>query len=265
MIVEVEESVAAFAQAGANTDLWSYDLEQQRMARFTFDPAEDRTPVWTPDGARVVFSSTRDGDVLNLFVKAADGSGRAERLTTDARLQAPLSVSADGRTLLFTHSGSLWTLPIDGQGQPEILLEGSSDATLSPDGRWLAYVSASDEPQVFVRPFPNIDDRLWPVSNGLGQSPTWGRNGRELFYQTRTSPDEPVSVMAVAYDTEPSFRPSVPIELFQGSYRFGGRSFDVREDSQAFLMVKEDPGSAQAEIIVAQDWFEELKRLVPTN
>ncbi len=266
IVIEIGESVSALAQTGDNPDIWMYDLPQETLTRFTFDPAEDRDPLWTPDGERIVFASTRDGDVQNLFWQAADGSGQVERLTESAELQRPLGFLPDGDTLLFDHLGALRTLPMSGERQAEILLQGARDATVSPDGRWLAYVSSeSGQNEVWVRPFPNVEDRQWPISNGPGMAPVWGPDGGELFYLTRTDSSTSTRMMAVAYEAAPTFRPATPVELFNGPYFFDRRSFDVSGDTGRFLMIR-DPSNAESdegELIVVLNWFEELKRLVP--
>ena len=132
-------------------------------------------------------------------------------------------------------------LVIDGDEQPEILLQTEfleSHPRVSPDGRWLAYSSdESGQREIYVRPFPNVNDGRWQVSNGFGLAPTWGPAGRELFYQTRASPDTPiVTMMRVEIDTEPTFRPGNPVALFEGPYRLGMgtamHAFDISPDGR---------------------------------
>ena len=157
---------------------------------------------------------------------------------------------------------------MNGDGQAEAPLRSGSAGTISPDGLWLAYESSeSGQSEVYVSPFPGVEEGLWPVSNGYGTSPVWGRDGHELFYQTRVGTDMAVTLMAVAYDTEPTFRPATPVALFEGPYRLGTRAFDASRDGQRFLVIKEAAGepSDQTEVIVVQNWTEELKRLIPVD
>ena len=266
IVIEVGESSTALAQTGDNPDVWIDDLQQEALTRFTFDPAGDSAPLWTPDGERIVFASSRDGDVENLVWKVADGSGQVERLTEGPERKTPWSFSPDGGTLLLLQQRDLRTLAMNGDGQAEILLQFARDATVSPDGRWLAYVSReSGQEGVWVRPFPNVDDGLWPISNGPGGSPVWGPDGDELFYLTRTDSNTPATMMAVAYEAERTFRPAPPVRLFDGPYYLSRRSFDVSGDTGRFLMIREPSGAGQAEMIVVQNWVEELKRLVPID
>ena len=187
LAVEVGVSFAALALTGDNPDIWLYDFLSETLTRFTFDEAEDRAPLWTANGERIVFGSTRDGDVQNLFWRSVDGSGQVERLTNGAKMHTPHSISPNGQELLFVQGAAgLHTLSMEGDRQAKLLLRSAGDATVSPDGRWLAYVSReSGGTEVWVRPFPNVEDGRWPISNGPGESPVWNPGGGELFYLAR--------------------------------------------------------------------------------
>ncbi len=211
-----------------NVDLVSYDLTRDTPTRFTFDPALDQFPLWTQDGRHVVFASTRDG-TFNLYRKAADGTGQVERLTTSDNAQAPIAVSPDGRTLLFAELRAqtgidIGTLSLDGDDQAVTwLLEDETDQAhthVSPDGRWIAHTSdESGRREVYVRPFPNVNDGRWQISRDGGFAPRWGPDSRELFFQSSDGPGTPVRLMVVENDTEPAFRPGVPRPLFEGPYQ----------------------------------------------
>ena len=263
-----------------NTDLIIYDLARDTPTRFTFDPGDDQYPAWTPDGDRVVFQSNRDGP-RNLYWKAADGTGQVDRLTTSESIQAPADVSPDGSTLLFVEARPLpnadvGALSLDGNHTVDWLLESDATETytdISPDGRWVAYVSnESGQEEVYVRPFPNVDDGKWQVSRDGGTALRWGPDSRELFFQYSESSGTQVSLMAVVNETEPTFDPGIPRPLFVGPYRFAfgirPTPYDVSPDGQRFLMIKEpeirEP-SDQPEIVIVQNWFEELTRLVPVD
>ena len=140
-----------------------------------------------------MFSSARE-QVLNLFWKRADGTGEVERLTTSQYAQTAYNFAPDGTTFVFVETAGersfdIGTLATDGNGEPEILLQtafGESLPHISPDGRWMAYVSdESGEREVYIRPFPNVNDGRWQVSNGFGIGPIWSQDGRELFYPKR--------------------------------------------------------------------------------
>jgi len=143
-------------------------------------------------------------------------------------------------------------------------------AEISPDGRWLAYESNnSGQPEIYVRPFPNVDSGLWQISTGGGTRPLWARNGQELFYRSPTG-----AVMSVRIERGATWTASTPTKLFEGRYFVGGglslRTYDVALDGRRFLMIKlggggSDETAAPASLIVVLNWFEELKRLVPTR
>jgi len=132
---------------------------------------------------------------------------------------------------------------------------------VSPDGRWIAYTGrGSGRDEIYVRPFPNVDEGRWQISKSGGSEPLWGPDGRELFYTTERA------IMVLPIDVDPTFRPGSPEVLFEGDYYFvgGGRHYDIAPDGKRFLMIKSAMKS-EARIIVVQNWLEELKRLVSTE
>jgi serine/threonine-protein kinase len=257
-------------------DIWIWDFARETLTRLTFDPGQDRFPLWSPDGRRIAFSSQRDKSRGNPFWQAADGTGTVERLAESDRQVFPTAFSPDGTRLLVY--GDAASNPDDDDvavvqvpGEPRLmpLLKttfGEQSAELSPDGRWLAYNSnESGRHEVYVRPFPDVDKGRWQVSTGGGSQPTWARNGRELFFRNGAA------LMAVPVQTNPSFAAGNPKVVFEGQYAApqGGRTYDVSPDGRRFLMIKEGASTGdaapQAQIILIQNWSEELKRLVPTN
>ena len=162
--------VALDINDGDNTYIWIWDLERETLTQLTFDEGVDNFPLWTPDSARVVFQSSRDGG--GLFWKAADGTGQVERLKDGAA--RPEAWAADGR-LVFEQARDIGVLTMEGERTVEMLLDAEHlefDSSLSPDGRWLAYVSDENGDRLtYVQPFPNVDDGLWNVSLGYGVHP----------------------------------------------------------------------------------------------
>ena len=92
--------------------------------------------------------------------------------------------------------------------------------------------------EVYVRPFPNVNDGTFQISREGGDLPVWGRDSQELFYLTRDGPDAPTTLMGVAIETAPTFNASIPHRMFEGPYQFSFGSFDVSSDGERFLMVK---------------------------
>ena len=154
---------------------------------------------------------------------------------------------------------------MEGEREIEWLLRSEfheSHPSLSPDGRWLAYTTdESGGREVFVRSFPNVDDGRWQVSTDGGASPVWGRDSRELYYQAGHA------LIVVSNDTEPTFSPGTPVTLFDGLFSIADfpTLFDDAPNGQRFLTIREpEEGIGQPQIILVQNWFEELTRLVPT-
>ena len=257
-----------------NVDVVIYDLVRDTATRFTVDPGTDVRPIWTPDGERVVFGSRRE-NTTNLFWKAADGTGQVEHLAPSTNPRWPSSISPDGGTLVFVERGDnrldVGGLSMDGEPVVEWLLKTESEegaAEISPDGNWLAYVSdESGQPEVYVRPFPNASDGLWKISSDGGIGPAWGPDGQELFYQSFPQDDGRVAMIGVTVDTEEGFSPGTPSMLFEGPYLgpFFTRSYDISPDGQRFLMVTAPVDDESPQIILVQNWHEELKRLVPVD
>ena len=269
-------------------DIWIWDVGRKTLRRFTIDPAEERYSAWTPDGKRIAFGSHRGGEA-GTWWQAADGTGTPERLAgfpfnRYGNLQ-PTTISPDGSRLVATATGrppNLWVLTLNGDPQPTPLLQtGSSprdlgrtaterNAEISPDGHWIAYQSLeAGQFDVYVRPFPDVTGGKWPVSTNGGSQPLWARSGKELFFI-----DPSGALTGVRVEGQSSFTIGTPAKILDSSYvwsvpMYAGRMYDISPDGQRFLMLKQsslpDRTSAPRSITVVQNWFEELKRLVPRH
>jgi len=265
-------------------DIWILDLKRETMTKLTTNPAADAWPIWTPDGAHLVFTSVRDGFGPNLFWQRSDFTGLAERLTTSTNSQNPHSFSPDGNTLIVQEvvtgtRNDLHLLATDTllEGKPSLgkmetrpLLhsaDAESAGEISPDGKWLAYYgNGSGTNEVFVRAFPSVDSGgVWQISTAGGTRPAWSRNGRELFYL-----DSNGAMTVVPVQTSPTFSPGKPKKLFDANWWTAqtGRTYDVSVDGQRFLAIK-DPTAAQGSALstfnVVLNWTEELKQKIPNK
>jgi WD40-like Beta Propeller Repeat len=111
---------------------------------------------------------------------------------------------------------------------------------ISPDGRYIAYQSnESGRDEIYVRPFPRVNDGRWQVSTGGGTRPAWARSGRELFYVDLANTLTAVSVQT----SEATFATGTPVKLFETAYAgslSSPREYDVAPNGQRFLMLKEN-------------------------
>jgi eukaryotic-like serine/threonine-protein kinase len=270
-------------------DIWIWDLAREVLTRLTIGPATEQYAIWTPDGRDVIFSSSKlsnPGPNLprTLFRRRSDGTGTIEQLTQGSIAQFPSTVTPDGNALIFRELTSpptlgtppgwdLVLLPLGAEHRARRLLQtpfNELNAEVSPDGHWLAYQSnESGREEVYVRPFPNVDAGKWQVSTSGGTQPLWARNGRELFYVSTNT------LMRVPLTSSSIFQAGTPSKLFGAAYLLtlppgegAGRMYDASRDGQRFLVMKdsnESEAEPSARIILVQNWFEELKRLVPTK
>ena len=264
--------IAVTVSAPENIDVVVYELQRGTSTRLTFDPAPDAMPLWSPDSQRVLFASPRNGE-FSIYSKAADGTGEVEQVTTTDYPLVPVSWSADGQSLVVQEApdGSninLAMVSLGAENARQGLVETEfieMRGEVSPDGRWMAYSSdASGRSEVYVRPFPNVDDGRWQISREGGILPVWAADGQELFFRGATQPDMKV----VSVETEPTFRPGNPEVLFAAPYRSrpAFRAWDVAADGR-FLMVRDGAAgeTTTAHMVVVQNWFEELLERVPIN
>lgn len=248
--------------------MWIYDIARATPTRLT---DEGRPPyvAWTPDGTRLLLSR-HAASTLDIFWMPADGSSLIEPLLSGGNDKWAGSMYPDGSKLAFVqdHAGKkdIFLLDLRSRRAEPILNSRFMEVfpEFSPDGRWLAYCSdESGRREVYVRPFPGPGGR-WQVSQEGGGESVWARDGRQLFYRSRDQ------VWVVDVRTDAGFSASKPRLLFENPEYFSGhpiRTFDVSPDGQRFLMVQgeEEKPRPVTELILIQNWFEEVKRLAPAK
>jgi Tol biopolymer transport system component len=253
-------------QGGA--DLWIVDLTSGVRTRFTFDPATDSQPTWSPDGRFIAWMSNRGGK-WGLYRKAADGSGDDELLATQDGLSNLTDWTHNG-FLIFTLGGNLHALPVtadaSGNRTPVPLIESTGrerGAYVSPDNRWIAYISnETGRDEIYVRPFSlgGKASGKYQVSNGTRGMARWRGDSKELMFVS--SEGEVVSVDVAA---GPAFQAGAPKKLFQMPLELlsnlnPGTLADSTRDAQRFLFVMPVQESAQRELSVVLNWRSGLKK-----
>jgi serine/threonine-protein kinase len=233
-------------------------------------PRSFMSPVWTPDGSRVVFGSNHGG-TWDVYSKSASGTGNLEVVSQISADEYPSSVMRDGTVVLEqnhqTTFKDIWLLPPQGEPQPwRVTPAVEGMARVSLDDRLMAFISnVSGRFEVYLQPVDRSSEAV-PVSTNGGTGPVWSRAGDELYFRqgrllmtskVTARPQLEVSEPAVVFDAGWELGQQVALSYYQVNY-------DVMPDGR-LLMVKHEPEAIPSRINVIFDWFEELNRLVPLN
>ena len=250
---------------GVNAGLWILDAAGN-ATQFTSTPNHEGSPVWSPDGSKIAFFSIVEG-VSDIYVKPANGEGRAELFYKSALPKYPTDWSRDGRYILFgvrtlNTQSDVWAITtVDRKAAPILdTIYSEGYATLSPDGKWLAFQSdQSGHTEVYVQPFEGAtsgNKRRWQVSSGGGGLPHWRADGAEMFYITSGGRMMALAVHPVAGEFQ--FEPAHM--LFQTRpIPDTWNLYDVSPDGQRFLFNLPLEWSSAAPITVVTNWTEKLK------
>ena len=246
-------------------DIWLLDVPRGAESRFTFNPWLDMSPVWSPDGARVVFSSSRKVR-FQAFQRAAAGGAEESPLFTSEDSVYPDDWSPDGQFIVYStnppgRNADLKLLHVSDLRSTTLLASPFSEyqGRISPDGRWLAYTSdETGRPEIYLRPFPAGTSSV-VISIGGGSEASWRRDGKELFY---LAPDGGLmSVGLTASDVVTAGRPS---ELFRthvpGDRHRNGTSYAATADGRRFLVATAVGDPPQAAVTVILNWVKAVQR-----
>ena len=249
-----------------NVDVWLVDLRSGASTRFTFDPAYDSNPEWSPDGKRVIFASNRGGAV-GLYEKSTEGAGTETVLLQPTPAGNLTDWSHDGRYLISFVAGAgasaIWVMPLDGDRKPFPFLRSNFSLVgprFSPDGRWIAFRSnESGHDEIYVESFTPVVDAgsaastgKWMVSRGNSAGMIhWRQDGRELYFLSLDG-----TVMAVPVTANPGFHAGPPEPLFKvpAGFNRAGPLGEVSPDGQKFLLALPKGGDVRQEFTVVTNW-----------
>jgi Tol biopolymer transport system component len=246
-----------------NSDLYVWDLGRGTETRFTFDPANDAAPVWSPDGSRIAWCSNREG-VANLYQKAASGAGQDELLLKSAYTKFPFAWSPDGKFLLYRETNpqtnaDFWVLPMEGERKPWPWLNtpfAEAWGQFAPNGKWIAYQSnESGRYEIYVQAFApgaaaSGDKKQISINGGV--DPHWRRDGRELYYRSLDS-----KLMAVDVTLGAEVKAGAPRELFSMA---GFSDLEPTGAGQRFLVVASAADKGVSPFTVVLNWMAEVKK-----
>ncbi|HEY9441947.1 MAG TPA: hypothetical protein VIQ25_01785, partial [Gemmatimonadales bacterium] len=250
---------------GAAEDIWVKQLPAGTFSRVTFGDSIHNRVSWAADGRSVLYLVGSQSSGVPAVTRA-DGTGTPRILYRGPMGFGQAVASRDGRWLLLRRvvseagNGDIYALPAGDSTLTPLLTTPAREVgpTLSPDGKWLAYVSTeSGKPEVYVRPFPDVGSAKWQVSLSGGFTPMWAHSGKELFYL-----DDSRALVAVTVQLGTTFTFTGQKVLFPAAtYSFGGSypTYDVAPDDSRFVMIRSVAPSAETELVLIQNWAEELK------
>jgi Tol biopolymer transport system component len=243
---------------GRSSNIWVHEPARHATDRLTFNQSQNTTPIWSPDGRQIMFSSNRKPS-FRLFAKSADGSGPEEEV---ADLRNPWDWSYDGKHVLVSGGNGLWHLSWPERVATPIMQASWTveNAQFSPNGRWVAYASnETGNWEIYVSPFPSGNGK-WQVSTGGGQEPRWRHDGKELFFLSADG-----KMMATKVTTDASFKASSPVALFETHRRQAVSaldlfSYDASGDGQRFLILTKVEEANAAPLSILLNWASEMEK-----
>jgi Tol biopolymer transport system component len=246
---------------GAQGDIWIRDLARGTMSRFTFDPAEEDDPVWSPDGTAIIYA--RDGELVR---KSSSGVGPVEVLYASSTDKVPYDISRDGKFLLYADLNQktlrdLWVLPLEGDRKPMPIAQSEFseiNGQFSPDGEWIAYSSnETGTDEVYVQSFRQKGGK-WQVSSQGGVQPRWTQAGKEIVFVDLNGTLLAVDIRA----DHATLHVGTPNVLFKADINPAPVRpvYDITGDGLRVISMRFDESSLSGTPLnLVQNWMEELK------
>jgi Periplasmic component of the Tol biopolymer transport system len=256
------------ASVSGKPDIWIGDFKQGTFTRFTFDPANDFTPIWSPDGRSIVYSTNLRGS-YDIYEKSISGSGEEKVLLQSKDWKFADDLSRDGKYLIYEDDSiktkaDIWALPLFGDRKPFPVIQtefNEAQGNLSADGKWIAY--GSDETgrsEIYIQSFPGGGSKR-QISTGGGSQPRWSHDQKELFYM---APDS--KIMAVEIKTEETLDVGVPVPLFTAHVPLlplignDRNQYVVTADGQRFLVNRLVAEGVSTPITIVFNWPKLIKK-----
>ena len=263
-----------FERGPGSANLWVLDIRRGLVSRFTDDPDEDIFPVWARDGRRIIYSAVRNGR-FSVYQRDIATGGKELLMQPQSEEVFASDTSPDGRYLVYQRMSAktgwdIWALPREPNATPIAVVQTDADertARLSPDGRWVAFVSnSSGVSEIYVQPFPGPGHRL-RVSTKGGDEPQWRSDGSELFY---VALDGRLTAVPITWSADrESVDVGTPVPLFipqlGGIRAVLAADYVASVDGQRFLLNRllRDAGGTPLRVVL--NWSEELKARVQTK
>ena len=278
-----EDRLAFTAWNGEANDVWIWNIEQEILSRLTFD-GDASTPIWTTDGRNIIFTKTRSP--FGLWAVSSNGTGQPQQLLESQTQVFPETITEQGEILFSVGNQRKLYSSSDIDDRIQNLIDiGPSQirsSRISADGKWLLYTSnESGDFETFIRPWPNVNDGKWQASRQGGGQPLWDQDDQTIYFWSSAGQQFSVEyqILSDAESGQQSFRFQQPIEMFaynepRQNKTLPGWAYSQKKDK--FLMVAQGGLSTaepidiqildqQTNLIIVENWFEELSSLAPSN
>jgi len=269
-------AVTIYEQNGGS-DIWMLSLRQNTLSRVTFS-GDAFNIVWSPDGEHLYYERSESPGIWR---SRPNGIGDPQRILASNTRTIPNSVTPDGTALIYMSGfGNAYDFSevslVDENNTNRVLLASGFNevaAAISPDGKWLAYTNnEAGDHQVYLRPYPNVDDNKWQISTAGGWEPSWSPDGDKIYFASYSN-DEDTGTRGI-YSVSLTFGTTLeigsPVRIATGFSVNGNDypNYDVHPDERQIIGFEEDRTANQTReefLILVSNWFEELRRLAPTE